>query len=84
MNTPFKKSVIKRDNPLTLETEKTVEQSQERVQTKKVIAPTKEKYTAVMEKDLRIRVKIASAKKNLQFSQFIEEAVLEKLEREGL
>jgi hypothetical protein len=37
-----------------------------------------------MEKELRVRVKIAAAKKSLQFSQYIEEAVLEKLEREGL
>ncbi|MDD3171047.1 MAG: hypothetical protein PHO86_01880 [Bacilli bacterium] len=44
----------------------------------------KEKYTAVMEKEIRIKVKIAAAKKGLQFSQYVEEAVLEKLEREGL
>lgn len=43
----------------------------------------REKYTATMEKDLRIRVKIAAAKKGIQFSQYIEEAVLEKLGREG-
>lgn len=52
--------------------------------TKQTRASEKEKYTAVMEKELRVRVKIAAAKKSLQFSQYIEEAVLEKLEREGL
>ena len=43
----------------------------------------REKYTATMEKDLRIRVKIAAAKKGIQFSQYVEEAVLEKMGREG-
>lgn len=61
----------KRENPLT-------------PATKQTRVSEKEKYTAVMEKDLRVRVKIAAAKKSLQFSQYIEEAVLEKLEREGL
>lgn len=61
----------KRDNPLANVT-KTAQTSE------------KEKYTAVMDKDVRIRVKIASAKKGLQFSQYIEEAVLEKLQKEGL
>lgn len=44
----------------------------------------RDKYTATMERELRINVKIASAKRGLQFSQFIEEAVREKIEREGL
>lgn len=72
MNTPFKK----RGNPLTIENSKPA-----------VAAPTNDdrvKYTATMEKDLRIQVKIASAKLNLSFSEFIEEALREKLEREGL
>lgn len=71
MNTPFKK----RGNPLSLDSKPVVStpESDDRV-----------KYTATMEKDLRIQVKIASAKKNLSFSQFIEEALREKLEREGL
>ena len=43
----------------------------------------REKYTATMEKELRIRVKIAAAKKGMLFSQYIEEAVLEKMGREG-
>jgi hypothetical protein len=65
---PFKK----RENPLsTGSTVKSVSSSQ------------REKYTATMEKEMRIRVKIASAKRGMQFSQFIEEAVSEKLDREG-
>lgn len=70
MNTPFKK----RDNPLSLGSKPAVvaHESDDRV-----------KYTATMEKELRVRVKIASAKGSLTFSQFIEEAVREKLEREG-
>lgn len=43
----------------------------------------REKYTATMDKELRIRVKIAAAKKGMQVSQYIEEAVLEKMGREG-
>mgnify|MGYP001170066105 CR=1 FL=1 len=61
----------KRENPLT----KNV---------KPVVVEGREKYTATMEKELRRRVKIASAMKGVQVSTFIEEACLEKLEREGL
>lgn len=83
MNTPFKK----RESPLTLNSEPVVEKkvtvnSVPSFQ-KKVVTSTKVKYTAVMDNELRIRIKVASAKKNIQLSQFIEEAVLEKLEREG-
>lgn len=46
-------------------------------------AEVRDKYTATMETELRTRVKIASAKMRIQFSQFIELAVTEKLEREG-
>ena len=53
-------------------------------QTRIVKDNNREKYTATMEKELRIRVKVASARKGIQFSQFIEEAVMEKLRREGL
>ena len=43
----------------------------------------REKYTATMEKTLRRRVKVACAQEGLLFSAFIEQACLEKLEREG-
>ena len=43
----------------------------------------REKYTATMEKDIRRRVKIACATKGVQFSQYVEEAVLEKMKKEG-
>lgn len=46
-------------------------------------AVTREKYTATMERELRKRVKIASVEKGMDFSQFVEEALIEKLEREG-
>ena len=74
MNTPFKK----RENPLSLGSKSAATPAP-------VIAPANDrvKYTATMEKDLRIAVKIAATKKNLQFSQYIEEAVREKMEREG-
>ena len=52
---------------------------------KKVVDDSnREKYTATMEKSLRKRVKIAAATAGIQVSTFIEEACLEKLEREGL
>ncbi|MDD4211958.1 MAG: hypothetical protein PHY42_00960 [Bacilli bacterium] len=44
----------------------------------------REKYTATMDKELRKRIKIASAMKEVQVSTFIEEACREKLEREEL
>lgn len=74
MNTPFKK----RENPLSLGSKPAAAPAP-------VAAPVNDrvKYTATMEKELRIAVKIAATKKNLQFSQYIEEAVREKLEREG-
>ena len=79
----------KRESPLSINAEepKTVEKPKEAPITpkkKEVEEPKKVKYTAVMDVDLRIRIKIAAAKKNLQISEFIEEAVSEKLEREGL
>ena len=79
----------KRESPLSLnvEEETPVEKKKEAPIIKKtpVIEENKKvKYTAVMDSDLRIRIKIAAAKKNLQISEFIEEAVAEKLEREGL
>ena len=92
MNTPFKK----RSNPISINPEPeeqkvVIEPTRSFATATQHVAPKnpkpsdadKVKYTAVMDKDLRIRIKVASAKKNLQISQFIEEAVLEKLEREG-
>lgn len=43
----------------------------------------REKYTAMMDKELRIRLKIASVRLGIDVSKYIEEAVLEKLERDG-
>jgi len=43
----------------------------------------REKYTATMDRELRIRVKKAAIDLGLQVSSFIEVACLEKLEREG-
>ena len=52
--------------------------------TKPVVAPaSRVKYTATMEKELRRRVKFAAAKRDIQISQYIEEAVLAKLESDG-
>jgi len=72
VNTPFKK----RENPLSLGSKPAAAPTP-------VAAPANDrvKYTATMEKELRIAVKIAATKKNLQFSQYFEEAVREKLER---
>lgn len=54
---------------------------------KKVVAvvddANREKYTATMDKMLRRRVKVACAQDGIQVSTFIEQACLEKLEREG-
>lgn len=49
----------------------------------KVKTNEREKYTATMDKQLRMRIKIAAVKKGKQLSEYIEEAVLQKLEREG-
>ncbi len=71
MNTPFKK----RESPLSFDSKST--------QTAQVAEGDRIKYTATMDKELRKAVKIAAVNKNLQFSQYIEEALREKLQREG-
>ncbi|MDD4000840.1 MAG: hypothetical protein PHX62_08140 [Bacilli bacterium] len=43
----------------------------------------REKYTATMDRELRKKAKIAAVEKGIVFSQYIEEALIEKLEREG-
>jgi hypothetical protein len=68
-NFPFKK----RENPMDMRATTADEEA----------APVRVKYTATMERELRKRVKIAAIKKGVVFSQFIEEAVIEKLNREG-
>ena len=86
MNTPFKK----RSDPFA-ETPavKVVEEKpvERKVVEKKVVEPkndeNREKYTATMEVSLRRRIKVAAAMTGIQVSTFIEQACLEKLEREG-
>lgn len=41
------------------------------------------KYTATMSKELRRRIKVLCAQRDIMFSQFIEQACIEKLNREG-
>lgn len=41
------------------------------------------KYTATMDRELRRRIKIVCATREIMFSQFIEQACIEKLNREG-
>jgi len=65
---PFKK----RENPLATNSSQRASKTSVR-----------EKYTATMDRELRKRVKLASVEKNVDFSTFIEEALIEKLEREG-
>lgn len=60
-----------------------VKPSRQKVVVREADDANREKYTATMEKTLRRRVKIACAEEGIQFSAFIEEACLEKLEREG-
>jgi hypothetical protein len=69
---PFKK----RENPL-VQNEPVISQ------TKPTENTSREKYTATMEKSLRKKVKLAAVEKGIMFSQYIEDAVIEKLEREG-
>ncbi len=89
--TPFKKrnnpfaDVGSTPTPTPVVQQQVVEQPKPVSQPKKVVEDVnREKYTATMEKTLRKRVKIAAATAGIQVSTFIEEACLEKLEREGL
>lgn len=91
-STPFKKrsdpfagSMPSSEKPVTVE--RTVEREEPKVVAKPIQKTTdesnREKYTATMEKALRKRIKVASALEGIQVSSFIEQACLEKLEREG-
>lgn len=75
-STPFKK----RENPLTKRDNPLAHMNMNKMA---VVANDREKYTATMERDLRKRLKVAAAMKGMQVSTFIEEAIAEKLEREG-
>ena len=41
------------------------------------------KYTATMDRELRRSIKVLCAQRDIMFSQFIEQACIEKLNREG-
>lgn len=97
MNTPFKKRTNPMDLPeqKSVESQQEVKpvveepvqaapqpKPQARKQANEV-ASVKEKYTAVMDRQLRRRVKMASINLGLDYSSFIEQAVREKLTREG-
>lgn len=76
--------VVEKVNPEpVVERKQVVKPSRPKVVVREVDDSNREKYTATMEKSLRRRVKIACAEEGIQFSAFIEEACLEKLEREG-
>ena len=73
--------------PIYEEEEVYVAPKQERVvkrqtysQPKKV---EKEKFTSVMDPDIRRKIKIACATRGILFAQYIEDACREKLRREG-
>ncbi len=99
MNTPFKKrndpfadSIPAAEKEKEVVVEKVAEKEEKPVvkpQPKKVqvVEATddnnREKYTATMDKSLRRRIKVAAALTGIQVSSFIEQACLEKLDREG-
>jgi hypothetical protein len=62
----------------------TTRQPQKIVQTPVTNVEVREKYTSTMDQELRKKIKIACAMKGIMFSQFIEEACIEKLTREGM
>ena len=70
---PFKK----RENPLGTNPSPVAQQPVQPVVQKR------DKYTATMDRDLRKRLKLASVEKGIVVSEFIEQSVKEKLEREG-
>lgn len=97
-STPFKKRSNPLDSTTPKQTQPTQPRVEERVvekvaptpvQTRKttqkrvIVEEERIKYTATMDKSIRRRLKLAAAKRDVQISEFIEDAVLEKLEREG-
>lgn len=90
---PFKKRSNPFENPVVETREEPVPKAT--IVEKRPVVPTQRrevvqddaarlKYTATMDKDLHKRLKIAAAVSGIQISSFIEEAILEKLEKEGL
>ena len=73
--------------PVYEEEEIYVAPKQERVVKKQTYAQTKkvekEKFTSVMDPDIRRKIKIACATRGILFAQYIEDACREKLRREG-
>ncbi len=51
--------------------------------TKVVVASERVKYTATMDRDIRKRLKFASAKKEIQISQYIEEVCFRENGKRG-
>ena len=97
-STPFKKRNNPLDSTATKTVAQPQTQTEPKVEERVVSAPVQTrksaakqvviveeriKYTAPMDKGLRRRLKLAAAKRDVQISEFIEDAVLEKLEREG-
>lgn len=99
MNTPFKRrsDPFKNDTteqvveePVAKEVVKEIvnevkvaPQVRQKVKVVEVEDANREKYTATMDKKLRKRIKLAAIEDGVQVSTFIEQACLEKLNREG-
>lgn len=97
MNTPFKKrtnplaheeqiSVEPAEEPVVVEPTPVQAAPQPKPQPKKQpkdLNPVREKYTAVMDKQLRRRVRVASITLDMDYSTFIEEAVRAYLQMKG-
>lgn len=88
---PFKKRSNPFEEPVSQTEQRTVvTQPVQRPSTPPMRKPAAEaeqnriKYTATMSKDLHIRLKVAAAMSGLQISALIEEAIQEKLDKEGL
>lgn len=83
-----KETRVVEEKPKFVEEEKKVAQPAPKPVKKVVVVEeddaNREKYTATMDKMLRRRIKIAAINSGMQVSSFIEQACLEKLEREGL
>lgn len=80
------KRLLNEAKEITIQEEKPVQQIKKEApkpKEKEINDENREKYTATMDRALRIRIKKAAIDLGLQVSSFIEAACLEKLERDG-
>lgn len=72
-----------RQEPVYKPTTRRTQPKQVKVRREEPLDESREKYTSTMDTNLRREIKIICATRGIMFSQFIEDACKEKIDREG-